>query len=148
MSISTLSAQRAVLDGRFAEAAVGGVVIGFLTDWEVKVTTKTADTTAHGDAWEYNQPLVSGWTFSAKQYMPVASASHTINALYSSGAVPAQVTIAGYSGAAASQGGSLSSDTKIFEGTGTPTSAGMTFPMTLATQEFECQGTGPPTTGV
>lgn len=151
MAISTLSAQRAVLDGRHAEAAVGGVVIAFLTDWEVKVSTDTADTTAHGDSWQYNQALDSGWVFTAKQYMPIGTASHTINSLYSSGGVPGQVTVAGYGGptAPASQGGTLgTSSTKIFEGTGTPTSAGMIFPMDLATQDFEVKGNGPPSTGV
>jgi len=151
MALSTLSAQRAVLNGRHAEAAVGGVVIAFLTDWEVKVATDTADTTAHNDAWKYSRALDSGWTFTAKQYMPVGSASHTINSLYSSGSVPSVVTVAGYGGptAPASQGGTLgTSSTKIFEGSGVPTSAGMAFPMDLATQNFELQGQGPPTTGV
>lgn len=141
MPISSLSAPRGILNGRFAEAAVGNVLIGFLTDWSVKVNTDIADTTAHGDAWQYNAALDSGWTFTAKQFVPVASASHTINALYSTGAVPAQVTVAGYSG-------TVSGGTKIFEGMGTPTDADLDAPMILATQGFTVKGNGPPSVGV
>ena len=90
MPISSLSAARAIQNGRYAEAAVGGVLIAFLTEWDVKVNTDTADTTAHGDGWQYNQALDSGWVFSAKQWVPALSVNHTINLLYSSSGIPAR----------------------------------------------------------
>lgn len=141
MSLSTQASPRQVLRGRYAEAAVGGVLIGFLTEWEVEVETDTADVTGFGDYWKFNAPLASQWTFRAKNYVPVGSTAHDINALYTSSNVPAQVTVAGYSGTVA--GG-----TKIFEGTGTPVRANLNAPMGLAEQGFEVRGNGTPTTGV
>lgn len=132
---------RDVLHGDFAEASVGGVLIALLTEWSVDVDTDTADVTAHGDEWKYNVALDSGWTFKAKGYIVPGSASHYMNSLYSSGAVPANVTVAGYSG-------TVSGGTKIFEGTGTPVKATLNAPMDVAEQEFEVRGYGPPTTGV
>jgi len=141
MALSTQSAVRGVLNGRYAEAAVGGTLIGFLFEWTVKFSTRTADVTAHGDFWEYNAAMQTGWVFTAKQFVPIASTAHSPNALYTSGAVPAQFTVAGYSG-------SVASGTKIFEGTGTPTDAELNAPMDMATQGFSIQGNGPPATGV
>src|SRR5881396_379818 len=107
MPLTTQSAPRIPLRGRYAEAALGGVVIGYLFEWEVEVQTDTVDVTAHGDVWKFNTAVASEWTFRAKNYVPLASAAHNINNLYTSTTVPPQVTVAGYSGAAASQGGSL-----------------------------------------
>lgn len=135
------TSSRDVLHGDFAEASVGGVLIALLTEWEVTVDTDTADITAHGDEWKYNAALDSGWTFRAKGHVVPASASHYLNSLYSSSAVPANVVVAGFSGTVA--GG-----TKIFEGTGTPTRATLSAPMDLAEQEFEIKGYGPPSVGV
>jgi hypothetical protein len=139
MSVPTSA--RSVLNGRYAEASVGGVLIALLYEWEVTVDTDSADVTAHGDPWKYKVALDSGWTFRAKSYVVPASAAHIINSLYSSGAVPPNVVVAGFSGTVA--GG-----TKIFEGTGTPKRAALAAPMELATQEFEVEGYGPPTVGV
>jgi len=141
MPISTLSAPRAIQNGRYAEAAVNGTLVAFLTEWDVKVSTDTADTTAHGDGWQYNQALDSGWVFTAKQWVPALSVSHTINLLYSSSGIPAQVVVAGYSG-------TVASGTKTFEGTGTVTEANLNAPMGLMEQGFSVKGNGPPTTGV
>lgn len=140
MPISSLSATRAVLNGRFAECAVGGVLVGFCFEWTVKFTTPTADVTAHGDVWEFNAPLPSSWVFTAKQYVPMDT-GHSPNALYSSAALPAQFTVAGYAG-------TVAAGTKIFEGTGTPTDADLNAPMDMATQGFSIKGNGAPTTGV
>jgi len=141
MALTTQAAPRAVLHGRYAEAALGGTLIVLLFDWEVEVETDTVDVTAHADVWKFNTAIASQWTFRAKQYVIPASASHTINALYSSSAVPAQFTVAGYSG-------SVASGTKIFEGTGTPVRANLSAPMELAGQGFEIKGNGAPATGV
>lgn len=132
---------RNVLHGDFAEASVGGVLIALLTEWEVTVDTDTADVTAHGDEWKFNVALDSGWTFRAKGHVVPGSASHYLNSLYASTAVPPNVVVAGYSG-------SVATGTKIFEGTGTPTRATLSAPMDLAEQEFEVRGYGPPTAGV
>lgn len=141
MPLSTLSAGRGILNGRFAEAAIGGVLIGFLFEWSVDISTDTADTTAHGDVWQYNKPLDSGWTFKAKEYVPVATDTHILNTLYTTATVPVQVTVAGYSG-------TVAAGTKIFEGTGTPVHADLNAPMELATQGFEIRGNGSPSAGV
>jgi len=132
---------RSVLHGDFAEASIGGTLIALLTEWEVTVDTDTADVTAHGDEWKFNVALDSGWTFRAKGHVVPASASHYMNALYTSSAVPANITVAGFSG-------TVASGTKIFEGTGTPTRATLSAPMDLAEQEFELRGYGAPATGV
>src|SRR5437763_16902286 len=97
MPLTTQSAPRPILHGRFAEAAIGGVVVANCFEREVEVETETADVTAFGDVWKFNAPLASGWTFLAKQYVIPPSASHTINTLYYSAAVPSQFTDAGYS---------------------------------------------------
>lgn len=141
MALTTQSAPRSVLNGRFAECAIGGTVVGLCFEWTVKVTTPTADVTAHGDVWEFNAALPSRWEFTAKEYVPVATAAHIMNTLYTSSAVPVQITVAGYSG-------SVASGTKIFEGTGTPTGAELNAPMDMATQGFSVQGNGAPATGV
>lgn len=132
---------RSVLVGRYAEASVGGTLIALLTDWEATIETDTADVTAHGDVWQFNAPLPSRWTFRAKAFVVPGSAAHYLNALWASGALPSQVTVAGFSG-------SVASGTKIFEGTGTPVRGSLSAPMELAEQEFEVQGNGAPTVGV
>lgn len=134
-------AARSILNGRYAEASVGGTLIALLTEWEVTVDTDLADTTAHGDVWKQQAVLDSGWTFRAKGYVVPGSTGHRINSLYSSGSIPPAVTVAGFSGTVA--GG-----TKIFEGSGLPVRANLTAGMELATQEFEVRGVGAPTAGV
>jgi hypothetical protein len=134
-------AARSVLNGRYAEASVGGVLIALLFEWSVDVETTTVDLTAHGDTWKYIIPIVAGWTFKAKGYVVPASTGHQINALWSSGGPTANVTVAGFSG-------SVATGTKIFEGTGVPTKGSLSAPMELATQEFEITGFGAPSVGV
>lgn len=134
-------AARSVLNGRYAEASLGGTLIALLTEWEVNVTTDDTDTTAHGDVWQQHAVLDSGWTFRAKGYVVPGSTATLINQLYTSGSIPSGVTVAGFSGTVA--GG-----TKIFEGTGTVTKGSLTAPMELATQEFEIKGNGAPSAGV
>lgn len=134
-------AARSVLNGRYAEASVGGVLIAFLYDWEVVVDTDTADVTAHGDFWQYHVPLDSGWTFRFKAYVVPASSAHYLNQFWSNNAVPPNVAVAGFSGTVA--GG-----TKIFEGVAVPTQGTLSAPMGLAEQSFEFKGYGPPTAGV
>jgi hypothetical protein len=141
MSLTSLSAARSVLHGRYAEASLGGTLIALLKDWEVTVETDVVDVTAHSDVWKVFDALDSGWTFRAKSYVVPASAAHIINQLYSSGALPPAITVAGYSG-------SVASGTKIFQGSGIPIRASLAAPMELAEQEFEVRGTGAPTTGV
>lgn len=141
MALTTQSAPRSALVGRYAEASLGGTLIALLFDWEVTYETDTADATAHGDFWKVTLPLDSGWTFRARGYVVPASAAHYGNQLYTSSAVPANVTVAGYSG-------SVSGGTKIFEGTGVPVRWNITAPMAMAEQEFEIRGTGAPATGV
>lgn len=132
---------RSVLNGRYAEASVGGVLLALLFDWEITVDTDTADVTAHGDVWKFKVPLDSGWKFRAKGYVVPASAAHYINSQWSSGAVPANVTIAAFSG-------TVGTGTKIWEGTGVPVRGNLSAPMALAEQELEFEGYGAPTTGV
>jgi hypothetical protein len=134
-------AVRNALVGRYAEASLGGVLIALLTEWEVTYSHDTADGTAHGDVWKHNYPLDSGWTFRAKGFVVPGSASHYLNALWSSGSAVAYFTVAGYSG-------SVASGTKIFEGSGLPVRGTITAPMEMAVQEFEIQGEGAPTAGV
>ncbi len=134
-------AARAVLNGRYAEASLNGVLIALLSDWTVTVTGKTADVTAHGDVWDFKVPLPSGWKFTAKSFVVPASVSHMIHALFASATLPPAVTVTGYSG-------SVASGTPIFAGTGYPIKGELAAPMGAATQEFEIEGTGAPTTGV
>lgn len=132
---------RAVLDGHFAEASIGGTLIALLFEWEATIDTDTTDLTAHGDVWKVTAALDSGWRFRARGYVVPASVNTKINDLYTSGALPVTITVAGYSG-------SVASGTKIFEGTGIPTRCNLSAPMALAEQEFEVIGTGTPTVGV
>src|SRR5690348_9776409 len=107
-------AVRSALIGRYAEAAVGGVLIALLTEWEVTVEQKIIELTAHGDYWEYQVPTVAGWTFRAKGHVVPGSANHYINSLWAANALPGTsgyVTITGYSG-------SVATGTPIFQGTG------------------------------
>ncbi len=141
MSLSTLSAPRAALVGRYAEASLAGTLVVLLFDWEVTYETDTVDATAHGDIWKVTLAMQSGWTFRARGYVTPASAAHYGNAMWSSGAIVANFTVAGYSG-------SVASGTKIFEGTGVPTRWNLSAPMAMAEQEWEIRGTGSPATGV
>lgn len=141
MPLSTQSSPRSALVGRFAEASLGGTLIALLFDWEVTYETETADATAHGDYWKVTLAMESGWTFRARGYVTPASAAHYGNSMWSSSAIPANVTVAGYSG-------SVSGGTKIFEGTGVPVRWNLTAPMAMAEQEWEIRGTGSPATGV
>lgn len=134
-------AVRNALVGRYAEASLGGVLIALLTEWEVTYNHDTADGTAHGDVWKHFYPLDSGWTFRAKGFIVPGSASHYLNALWSSATALAYFTVAGYSG-------SVATGTKIFEGSGLPVRGNISAPMEMAVQEFEIQGDGAPTAGV
>lgn len=136
-----MPAPRSVLNGRYAEASLGGVLIALLFDWEAQVETDTADTTAHNDKWKHFVPLDSGWTFRARGYIIPGSAAHYINSLWAANAQPGYVTVAGFSG-------TVGAGTKIFEGTGLPVRGQITAPMELAEQEFEIRGDGAPTAGV
>jgi hypothetical protein len=131
------------LDGRYAEASLGGTLIAVLTEWEVTVETDTADATAHGDMWQFPLPLDSGWRVRCRGWIVPGSAAHYINAYYPSGAagVIATIIFRGYSGTVA--GGTL-----IFEGTVFPVRGNLSAPMTLAEQEIEFVGYGVPTVGV
>lgn len=134
-------AVRSVLNGRYAEASIGGVLIALLTNWKVKYSTKAIETTAHGDIWERNIAGRASWTFTAKGFVVPGSAAHYLNALWSSGAAPVAFTVAGFSG-------SVSGGTKIFEGSGIPVEGTIDAGMELAEQDWEIKGDGPPTVGV
>lgn len=134
-------AQRSVLNGRYAEASLGGVLIALLYDWEATVEGKVADATAHGDSWEYKLPLQSTWKFRAKGYVVPASASHYIKTLWAANTLTVLFTVAGFSG-------TVASGTKIFEGQGYPIKGIISASMELATQEWEIQGHGAPSVGV
>lgn len=141
MPLSTQSAPRSALVGRYAEASLSGTLIALLFDWEVTIETDTVDATAHGDFWKVNLALDSGWTFRARGYVVPGSASHYLNSLWNSSAIPANVTVAGYSG-------SVATGTMIFQGTGIPIRGNLSAPMAMAEQEWEIRGTGAPTVGV
>jgi len=143
-------AARSALVGRYAEAAIdpadgaSPALIVLLFDWSVEVNQKVVELTAHGDYWEYQVPTVAGWTFRAKGYVVPASASHYINNIWASGALPGgsgYVFIKGFSG-------SVASGTPIFAGHGVPLKGVLSVPMEMATQEFEIRGHGAPTIGV
>jgi hypothetical protein len=134
-------AVRSVLVGRYAECSVGGVTVALCTDWKVEYSTKAIETTAHGDIWERNIAGRASWTFTAKGFVVPGSAGHYLNQFWASGAAPAAVTVAGWSGA-------NSTGTKIFEGSGVPVKGAIDVGMELAVQDWEIKGDGPPTAGV
>ncbi len=141
MALSTQSAPRSALVGRYAECSLGGTLVALCFEWECTYETDTVEATAHGDYWKVTLALVSGWTFRARGYVVPASANHYLNVLWSSGAIPANFTVAGYSG-------SVASGTAIFSGTGVPIRGNISAPMAMAEQEFEIRGNGAPTIGV
>jgi hypothetical protein len=134
-------AGRAVLNGRYAEASVGGILIALLFDWKVTVSGKVIELPIGGDTWDYLAPLRSGWTFSAKGYMVPGSANHYVKALWAANTTTPYFVIEGFSG-------SVQSGTPIFQGTGLPVRGEIAAPMELVTQEFEIRGHGAPTIGV
>jgi hypothetical protein len=133
-------AVRSVLNGRYAEASVAGVVLALLFDWEVTVETDTADATAHGDLWKLPLALDSGWRLRCRGYVVPASANHYINQMYVPGA-GSLLTVACWSGA-------TGTGTKIWEGSAFPIRGSLTAAMALAEQEIEFIGYGVPTVGV
>jgi hypothetical protein len=146
MPLSTQSAPRSALMGRYAECSLGGSVVVLCFDWEVTFETETADATAHGDYWKVTLAMESGWTFRARGYVTPASTAHYGNSMWSSSAIPANVTVAGFSGPVTATW--AAAGTKIFEGTGVPIRWNLTAPMAMAEQEWEIRGTGAPSVGV
>lgn len=134
-------AARSALHGRYAEAAIGGVLIVYLTEWEVSANNDVEDITAHGDSFKRFTSLDADWTFRAQGHVVPASAAHYINTYFVNNNFQGEFTLRGYSGTVA--GGTL-----IFEGTGIPTRGTLAAPMGLASQEIEFRGTGAPTVGM
>ena len=134
-------AQRQVLQGRYAEASVSGVVFLYLVDWEVEFETHQYPISGHGDVWVYEVPLRTSWRFKAKGYCALGESPRYLKNLWKSSGTPASVTISGYDKSAAS-------GTLIFQGTGQPVQGVFNAPMAPATQAVLLRGYGPPTTGV
>jgi hypothetical protein len=135
-----MPAPRAVLNGRYAEAAVGGTLIALLFDWEITVETDTVESVAHGELWKKPLALDSGWRFRARGYVVPASTAHYINAYYVSGA-GSLYTVTAYSG-------SVATGTLIWQGTGFPVRGNLSASMALAEQEIEFIGYDVPAVGV
>jgi hypothetical protein len=134
-------AARQVINGRYAEASVGGgVVIALLFDWSVKFKSDHIDATGHGDLWRKHLPTVTEWEFKAKSFVVPASANH-YGRLWSAGSTLTLLTINGYDG-------KVTTGTPIFTGQGFPQSFELLAPMGVATQEFVVLGYGAPTLGV
>src|SRR4051812_715173 len=121
-------AQRNVMQGRYAEAAIGGVLLALLTDWSLRLRTDTQDITGHGDIWRYTVPVVTGWTFTASGFIVPGFPPQYLKSLWRTGGTIQYFQVRGYDK-------SVASGTKIFEGTGLPVEGTMVVPMELVTQD-------------
>jgi hypothetical protein len=111
-------------------------------EWEVTFTQEFADSTAHGDFWDFPVPIKQMWTARAKGYFTAAGAA-TATYIYGNSKQtgdPATVTFTGYS--------TPGTTTKVFEGVGYASRGNFTSPQGMVTQEVEIRGYGAPTTGV
>src|SRR5437867_2637031 len=108
MPLSSLSAPRNYLNGRFAECAIGGVLLGVCFDWSVDLEYGTTSPVAFGDLWETPTVLTGRWRARAKGFVVSGSVNHYLKALFAQHALISGITFAGYSG-------SVASGTKIFE---------------------------------
>lgn len=134
-------AARQVLNGRYAEAAIGGVLLALLTDWEVHFKTEEVDFAGPGDYWAYRQPFVTDWYFTAKGWASPNASPQYINSLWQTTGPQAQFQVRGYAG-------SVASGTKIFEGVGYAVEGSFLVPMGVASNGFKLVGYGPPTVGL
>ncbi len=128
------------LHGRFATCVVGSITM-LCFDWEVNFNQDFADSTAHGDFWDFPVPLKMMWTGRAKGYFTTAGAA-TATYIYNVskiGGDPSLITFTGYSTPAAT--------TAIFTGQGYASRGNFSSPMAMVTQEVEIKGYGPPTVG-
>lgn len=130
-------AQKTTAIGRYAEASIGGVLIVQLYDWELVIEADYEDVTAHGDEYEVVVPLKQRWTFRARQYILLNTA--TSLTAFTVSAEPATMEVRCYTEPA-------SSGTIRFRGVGYPTRAMLAAPMELMEQEFEIRGSGLPVT--
>lgn len=133
---------RNVLVGRYAECTLNGLVLVFLFDWEITITSDTVNLTATHDRWKIFVPVDSDWTARAKGYIaPSASTSYISGAYQAGGAgIPALLTFAGYSAVTGGQ--------KLWEGPCYISGGRLAAPNGLFEQEIMLRGTGLPTAGL
>lgn len=132
-------AARSVLNGRYAECSIGGAVLVFLFDWEIRVSFDYANLTAAGDRWKVRVPLDGDWTARGRGYIAPSATTSYIKAAFTS-AVPIVLTFAGFTAAV---GGA-----KIWEGSCYISGGRLSAPMALFEQEIELISTAAPSTGV
>lgn len=129
-------AQKTTAIGRYAVATIGGVAIAECFDWEVTLEADYEDVTAHGDEWEVVVPLKERWTFRARKYILLATATRLT--AFTTSAEPAAMTVVCYTGP--------SGGTVRFQGSGFPTRVSLSAPMELIEEEIEIRGNSTPTT--
>jgi hypothetical protein len=131
-------AQKTTAIGRYAQCKIAGVVVAECFDWELTMDAEHEDVTAHGDEWTVLAPLSQGWTFRARGYIPLNTATFA-SGVFNVGAAPTALLIVAYTEPAVS--GAIR-----FQGTGYPTRFNLSAPMELIEQEIEVRGTGAPVT--
>lgn len=136
----TSPAARSVLNGRYAECAIGGSVLVFLFDWRIRFNADYSNLTAAGDRWKVNVFLDADWTAQGRGYIaPAATATYISGGL--SAGIPQLLTFTGYSEL-------LSGGHKIWEGACYLKDGDLSAPMALFEQSITLIGTGMPTSGV
>jgi len=140
----TSPAVRNVLIGRYAECSIGGVVLVFLFDWEINITSELTNLTACGDRWRVFVPIDSEWNARARGYIAPSAGTSYISGAYTSlaatGGAAQLLTFAGYTAVTGGQ--------QIWAGTCYITSGRLAAPMGLFEQEISLRGTANPTAGV
>jgi len=131
---------RNFLNGRYAECAIGGVVLVFLFNFRIRMNADYANLTAAGDRWKVNVFLDADWTAEARGYIAPAAVTSYLSASMTAG-IPQPLTFTAYSELAA--GGH-----KIWEGTCYIKSGEISAPMALVEQSLEVIGSFKPTSGV
>lgn len=129
-----------LIHGVYALCTLSNIGTLHLFDFEIKVTQKLIEVTAHGDEWEQWIPLRQGWTGRARGYLSRAAAA---TATYIGGAAkisasPAAGTFIGYSDFGT---------TIIFQGEIYAEDITLQFPNAMVEQEITFRGSMAPTTG-
>lgn len=86
-----------LLHGVYGLCIMTGITILHLFDWQVTVTQKLLDVTAHGDEWEQWIQLRQGWTGRAKGYLTRSGVNHYIAGAAKLSGVGPPLTFTGYS---------------------------------------------------
>ncbi len=134
-------AARAVLNGRYAEASIGGTLLALLFDWSVEVHTDHHPAEGYGDVWKYPIPVVSGWTCVAKGYVVPNFPPQYIKSLWKAGGQQLYFDFVGYAS-------TVAVNNQIWAGKALPLKGRFTVPMAFIEQDIELSGYGPPTVGL